>query len=94
MKFQAAQFMLKIKHHLLAKSCMHLIMVSNMERLHDTRNNPYFVSESCRTVAREMSISIYGPRLWNSFPKAIQDAHCISTLKPLLLDFLCSSYIS
>jgi len=93
-KFQAAQFMFKIKHHLLPMSCMHFITVSDTERLHDTRKKSYFVSEGCRTVAREMSVSVYGPKLWDSLPEDIQDTHCISTFKRLLVHFLCSSYIN
>ena len=54
-KFQTAQFMFKIKYHLLPSSCMQFVAVSDSQRIHDTRHKPYFVIESCRTNAREIA---------------------------------------
>ena len=93
-KFQAAQFMFKIKHNLLPMSCMSFITVSNTERSHNTRKVSYFVFEGCRTVAREGSISYYGPRLWDSLPRDIQESNGIAIFKRLLLIYLCSSYMN
>jgi len=93
-KFQTAQFMFKVKYHLLPPSCMHYVTVSNPQRPHVTRKNPYFVLIGCRTVVRENSIHIYGPKLWDSLPRDIQDAISISSLKRIMLEFVCNSYIS
>ena len=92
-KFQTAQFMFKTKHHLLPSSCMRYVTVSDSKRSHDTRKIPYFVFHGCRTVIRENSINIFGPRLWDSFPVEIKDAVNLSLLRRTLLEFFCSSYL-
>ena len=74
-KFQTTQFMFKIKYHLLPLSCMQYVTVSDSQRLHDTRKKSYFVIEGCRTVVREKSLNVFGPKLWDSLPRNIQDAH-------------------
>jgi len=93
-KFQIVQFMFKAKFHLLPSSCMQFVTVSDTQRLHDTRNQSYFVIERCRTVVRENSVNVFGPKLWFSLPSDIQDVTSISLLKRLLLKFLCNAYDS
>ena len=93
-KFQTTQFMFKIKYHLLPLSCMQYVTVSDSQRLHDTRKKSYFVIEGCRTVVREKSLNVFGPKLWDSLPRDIQDAHSIGFLKRLMLEFVCNSYTS
>jgi len=92
LKFQTAQFMFRIKHHCLPLSCMRYVAVSDSIRLHDTRKKPYFCNIGCRTVIREHSINIYGPRLWDTLPADIQNAIYLGSFKRLLLDYFCSSY--
>ena len=68
--------------------------MSDSQRLHDTRKQSYFVIEGCRTVVREKSLNVFGPKLWDSLPRDIQDAHSIGFLKRLMLEFVCNSYTS
>jgi len=92
LKYQMAQFMFKIKNTIVPSSCLRYVTVSDSNRSHDTRKKSYFCMIGCRTVIREHSINIYGPKLWDTLPVAIQDAVCLGTLKRSLLDYLCSFY--
>ncbi len=91
-KFQTVQFMFKIKHNLLPSSSLRLFSVYDPQRIHDTRKKPYFLIEGCRTIVRENSVNVAGPKLWDSLPRYIQDATCISVLKRLMLECLCKPY--
>ena len=71
---------------------MQFVAVSDSLRIHDTRHKPYFVIESYRTNARENSVNVAGPKLWDSLPSNIQNASYISSLKRLMLDYICNSY--
>ena len=93
-KFQTVQFMFKIKYHLLPPACMHLVTVSDSQRSHFTRKKSHFTLEGCRTVVRENSVNVFGPKLWDSLPRDIQDVSCFRSLKRLMLEFLCNSYIN
>ena len=92
LKYQMAQFMFKIKHTIVPSSCLRFVTVSDSNRSHDTRKKTYFCMIGCRTVIREHSMNIYGPKLWDTLPVAIQDAVCLGSLKRSLLDYLCSFY--
>ena len=87
-----AQLMFKIKHTIVPSSCLHYVTVSDSNRSHDTRKKSYFCIIGCRTVIREHSINIYGPKLWDTLPVSIQEAVCLGSLKRTLLDYLCSFY--
>ena len=91
-KFQIALFMFKMKCHLLPLSCLQYVTVVNTQRSYITRQSNYFSMVGYRTVLRENSISIQGPRLWNSLPKSIQDIHNIAIFKHELVNFFCSAY--
>jgi hypothetical protein len=93
MKFQTAQFMFKVKFNLLPLSCMRYVTVSDSKRAHDTRQNSYFVIEGCRTVIRENSINVFGPRLWDSLPDEVNFVVNLISLKRTLLEFFCNSYL-
>src|ERR1043165_9956826 len=71
--YQIAQFMFKIKHCLLPVSCLRYVTVADSKRFHVTRNVHFFSMAGCRTVIREHSISICGPRVWDSLTKEIQE---------------------
>ena len=91
-KFQIALFMFKVKHHLLPLSCMRYITVVNSQRSYITRQSAYFNMVGCRTVMRENSISVQGPRVWNSLPKLIQDVYSIAIFKHELVIFFINAY--
>jgi len=90
--YQIVQFMFKVKHCLLPASCMSYVTVSNSFRLHDTRRIPSFNVERFRTIIRECSISIRGPRLWDLVPKKIQESITLYVLKKQLFAFYVHSY--
>ena len=84
--------MFGVKNHILPLSCMPYVTVSDFFRSHDTRKKSYFCINGCRTMIRENSINIYGPRLWDTLPADIQDAICLGSFKRLLFDYFCSFY--
>ena len=86
--FQTAQFMYKFKYHHLPISCMRYVTVAVGHRFHETRKVFYFNMESFRTVIRERSISIRGPRVWDSLPSEIQDSPSIGSFKRQLINWL------
>ena len=91
-KFQIALFVFKIKHHLLPLSCLRYITVMNTQRSYMTRLSSYFNMVGHRTVLRENSISVQGPRLWNSLPKSLQEVHSIAIFKRELVNSFTNAY--
>ena len=85
--------MFKVKYHLLPLSCMRYVTVLDSMRPHDTRKSPYFVILGCRTVIRENSVNIFGPKLWDSLPDEVKGALNLSMLRRSLLEHLCNSYL-
>jgi hypothetical protein len=90
-KFQIALFIFKYKQHLLPASCSQYLSV-NSNRAYITRRNDYFKILSFRTNIRERCISVSGPRLWNSFPLAIQDSLHLGSFKKELIFYFISLY--
>ena len=91
-KFQIALFMYKMKHHLLPLSCLQYVTVMDTQRSYITRQSGYFNMIGCRTVMRENSVSVQGPRLWNSLPKYIQDVSSIAIFKRELVNLFSNAY--
>ena len=73
---------------------MHYVTVSNAQRYYETRKKSYFNSESCRTGTRENSISVRGPRLWDTLPIEIQNSPTVGLLKRSLIILYINSYNS
>ena len=90
--FQVAVFMFKVKYHLLPLSCMRYITVVNTQRSYITRQSTYFNMVGYRTVMRENSLSIQGPRLWNLLPKFIQDVCSLAVFKHEIVIFFINAY--
>ena len=88
------QYMFKAKYHLLPVSCMKHVTVSDLLRPYQTRKSNYFVEEFCRTVVRENSVNIRGPKLWNSLSPVIQKCLSLGALKKYLVEMYCGSYVS
>jgi hypothetical protein len=91
-KFQTAQFMYKMKSHLLPLSCMRHVTVIDQVRPYHTRQLYYFTMYGFRTVIRESSINIRGPKLWNSLSPEIQNVSSVIMLKRALVKLYCDSY--
>jgi hypothetical protein len=62
-KVQTALFMFKVKHRLVPLACMRFATVTDPQRLHATRTVYYFNMVGFRTVIRENSINVRGPRV-------------------------------
>ena len=86
--------MFKAKYHLLPVSCMKHVTASDLLRPYLTRKSNYFVEEFCRTVVRENSVNIHGPKLWNSLSPVIQKGLSLGALKKDLVEMNCGSYVS
>ena len=91
---QIAIFMYKIKYCQLPRSFSHYATVSNVLRHHDTRPVSYFIQLRSRTDIHGHSISVHGPRLWDSLPISIQQSTGIGALKSSLWAHYISSYSS
>jgi Reverse transcriptase (RNA-dependent DNA polymerase) len=94
-KFQTGVFMFKYKNFLLPDSCFHYFNISNPTSCaYNTRKKLcYFTIPFSRTILRDRSVAVAGPKLWDSLPCNIQDAVNISTLKKLLKGYLINGYV-
>lgn len=90
-KFQISLFMFKYKYSVLPASCQHYVKV-NVSKHYAVRKSKYFFEPSCRTNIRENSISVCGPRLWNSLPVELQSCTSIGLFKTELSQFYISFY--
>jgi len=84
-KLQTALFMFKHKHNLIPLSCISYLSHSSEIRIHNTRNKADFVLDRFKSTVRELSISIRGPRLWNSLPDYLLDTRCVGLFKKHLM---------
>ena len=87
-----AEFVYKFKFNLLPVSCLHYLTVAHNDRLHLTRHHYEFSIPPCRTVVRQNSISIYGPKYWDSLPILIKSQVSLYLFKKSLGAFLFSFY--
>ena len=92
--YQIAQFMFKIKHCLLPASCLRYVTVADSKRFYVTRNVHFFSMAGCRTVIREHSVSICGPRVWDSLTKEIQESKSLASFKRAFVKQVVASYAS
>lgn len=93
-RFQTAQFMYKVKNHLLPLSCMRYVTVADPVRSYYTRKVYYFNLVGFRTVVRENSVSVRGPKLWDSIPMEIQNAPNLGSFKHKLTSLFCHAYVN
>ena len=93
-KLHSAQFMFKCKLKALPASCMNYISFANVERAHITRKTPYFNLIFCRTKIRQNSISVRGPKLWDSLSPDIQNSCNIGVFKRAITAHFLSLYNS
>ena len=93
-KVQTALFMFKVKHRLVPLACMRFATITDPQRLHATRTVYYFNMVGFRTVIRENSINVRGPRLWNTLPMVIQNSLSMRSLKHELVKLYIDLYTS
>ena len=72
---QTAMFMFKFNQKLLPNSSMHYVSEAAPCRVYETRNKTFFKHNKFRTAIREKSLSIRGPRLWETVPEIIQNCY-------------------
>jgi hypothetical protein len=90
-KLQIVLFMFKCQHSLLPVSCLHYCRV-NLHHPYYMRQTHYFVTPAFRTVIREQSISIQGPKIWDSLPFSMVTETNPVTLKHNVSDYFLASY--
>jgi len=75
--------MFKHKHYLIPLSCISYLSHSSEIRIHNTRNKTDFVLDRFKSTVREqlLSISIRGPRLWNSLSGDLLDTRYVDLFK-------------
>ena len=84
-KFQTAMFMYKIKYNLMLQRCLHFAAVNNTKHSHNTRKFNYFVEVYFCTSIWASSLSVRGPKVWNSLPSDISDTAYLGGFKPNLI---------
>jgi len=90
-KQQLAMFVFKFIHFLLPDSfCTYFTF--NSSPAYYTRANNCFIVLHFRTVIREHSISVSGPRVWDSLPSVIRSCASFNTLKLAVASHLFSLY--
>ena len=91
-KFQLLVFMFKCKYKLLLpKPCIEYCPV-NLYHPYEMRCSHYFYAFSFRTSIRELSISVQGPKLWNSLPDALSNCISLETFKREVVKFFVALY--
>ena len=79
-QLQIVLFMCKCKYVILPESCMKCSTI-NFLHSYNMCNVHYFAAQPFRTSIREHSISVEGPRVWDSLPVPLQASESIETLK-------------
>ena len=94
-KLQIALFMFKSLHNLLPVCCLSFqpSLRSNTE-INTRINSQMFIFHQprCRTILRERSIMIEGPKLWNSIPLYVKIAASHDMFKNYYSRFILSNY--
>jgi hypothetical protein len=91
-KLQIYLFMFKHKNALLPVSCMHYC-TTYVRNPYNMRSNHDFVSPPYRTHLREQSISVSGPRLWESLPIALRLCESLNVFKRAVREHFFSMYL-
>ena len=91
---QIAIFMFKLKFRQLPTSFHHYASITNIDRFHNTRHISYFIQIKSRTNIHCHSITVHGPRLWDSLPMTIQQSNVLSAFKSSLHNHYVSLYSS
>ena len=90
-KIQIYLFMYKCKNALLPASCMHYC-ITHVHNPYNMRSNHDFVTPLYRTNIREQSISVLGPKVWESLPIALRVCESFDILKRVIRDYFISMY--
>ena len=91
-KLQILLFMYKSKHKLLPNCCLHYCPL-NVNHPYGIRSTHYFLLAPFRTNVREQSISIFGPRIWDSLPHDLQNSASLLSFKTGVSKYLVSFYV-
>ena len=90
--FQTIIFMCRLKNNQLPLSCMNYITITNPDRPYSTRHFHFFITSRFRTIIRQNSVSIRGPKLWDSFPIDIQNSSSLHLLRKRLSNMYINLY--
>ena len=90
-RFQQIIFMFKCKHKLLPDCCLQYCPI-NINKPYHTRCSYYFTAPAFRTNIREQSISVLGPRLWNTLPSDLINSNNLSHFKRLSMQYFLANY--
>ena len=86
-KLQIALFMFKCLYELLPSCCIDFKPHLRPIQQQDTRSNCIkfnFYEPAYRTSIREHSISVFGPKLWNTIPPCIKEESCLNNFKKIM----------
>lgn len=82
-KCQTLCFMFKLLNNLLPSCCANFLP-DKISCVYSIRNNNYFNVPACRTLVRERSFAITGPKLWNNLTQSLKSQVHLNSFKKLL----------
>ena len=91
-KMQILLFMYKCKNKLLPNCCLQYCPIS-LNHPYSMRCIHYFLQSPYRTNIREQSVSILGPRIWDSISVDLQNSASLLSFKFGVSNYLVSLYI-
>ena len=80
--------MFRLRNNFLPITCMRYVS-ANTVCVYNIRKRSYFKIKSYLTTFRQFSVSISGPKLWDSLPSDITDLYFIGAFKMALASLYC-----
>jgi len=92
-KYQSMSFMYKVNCQLLPDNLQCFFKLNNAVHKYNTKQSSHFAIKFCRTTHRSFSLSIQGPRYWNSLPIELKICKSLQNFKTSFKKSLVSKYI-
>jgi len=89
-KFQLIIFMFKCKYNLLPDLCV--IYCPSVNKPYHMRISSYYVIHAFRTNIREQSISVIGPKIWDTLPSNLINTNNLLYFKHQVHQYLIAFY--
>jgi hypothetical protein len=90
--FQVLTFMYKVRFNILPQPCLSYFTLNKTSN-YNMRNTSYFKLLPYRTNVKQKTISIAGPKLWNTIPTELQDSRNPHQFKSALKSWLIDQYV-
>ena len=88
MDLSTSIILFKVKHKLLPLNVQNIFTVVKDVHSHNTRQNSDFNHAKFRTVTKQQTVKVHGPKLWSSIPLKIKQSKSLPTFKKTMKSFL------